>query len=163
MHVKEQVKHLGYMALPGEESRRETQRWWEGEVFIIPSKGRGQDCHTAAPSSHQCLLGREQQRLLAQGCPRPRGQAEARAGSGQASAEEAVESKILWHLSDAWCVTGLGQGMAGSQVAGGRHIPHRLWQTAQAAAKHKLPDSSQAAAGRWPGCQPSLRIVGSWL
>lgn len=42
MHVKEWVKHLGYMALLGEENRRGTQQWWEGEVFIIPSNSEQQ-------------------------------------------------------------------------------------------------------------------------
>lgn len=56
----------------------------------------------------------------------PRGQAEARAGLGQASTEETRGSQVLWHLSDTWRVTGLGQGVAGSRGSRARWpVAHR--------------------------------------
>jgi len=102
--------------------------------------GRGQGGHTAVPSSHQQLLGQEWQRLLAQACPRPQEQAEARAGFGQASVEEALRSQTLRHLSATWKVARLRQGVAGSRD------PH---------ARRPMAHRSLAAFGRWRRQLPS--------
>lgn len=41
-HVKEWTKHLGYVAVLGQERRRGRQQWWEVEVFTNPGKGEQQ-------------------------------------------------------------------------------------------------------------------------
>lgn len=79
-----------------------------GEGQVVELLGRAQGCH-------QHLLEQEQQWLLAQGCPRPQGQPEVRAGPGQGLGEEALVKQMLWHLSDGWGMAGLGQGVAGSR------------------------------------------------
>lgn len=81
------------------------------------------------------------------GCPGSQGQAEVRAGLGQALAEEALVKQILWQLSGHWGWAGGGrQPGFPCQLASGTTFPHGFWQAAQAAGEHRLPGGSQAAA-----------------